>query len=66
MAINAKYVDKLDYRTYVLLGDGESAEGSNWEAAALAGINIRLAGPDTLSISCDETTTWSDLQGLVA
>src|ERR1051326_4596009 len=36
MAINAKYVDKLDYRTYVLLGDGESAEGSNWEAAALA------------------------------
>ncbi len=36
MALNAKYLDKLDYRTYVLLGDGESAEGSVWEAAALA------------------------------
>ncbi|MSR65054.1 MAG: transketolase [Verrucomicrobiae bacterium] len=36
MAINAKFVDKLDYRTYVLMGDGESAEGSVWEAAALA------------------------------
>jgi len=36
MALNAKYLDKLDYRTYVLMGDGESAEGSVWEAAALA------------------------------
>ena len=31
------HLDKLDYRTYVLLGDGECAEGSVWEAAALAG-----------------------------
>jgi transketolase len=30
-------LDGLDYRTYVLLGDGECAEGSVWEAAALAG-----------------------------
>jgi transketolase len=30
--------DKLDYNTYVLLGDGEIAEGSVWEAASLAGI----------------------------
>src|SRR3954453_11832791 len=29
---------QLDYRTYVLLGDGECAEGSVWEAASLAGI----------------------------
>jgi len=36
MAINAKYLDKLDYRTYVLLGDSEMAEGSVWEALALA------------------------------
>jgi transketolase len=36
MALNAKHLDKLDYRTYVLMGDGESAEGSVWEAAALA------------------------------
>ena len=36
MALNGKYLDKLDYRVYVLMGDGESAEGSVWEAAALA------------------------------
>ena len=31
--------DKLDYNTYVLMGDGEIAEGAVWEAASLAGIN---------------------------
>jgi transketolase len=36
MALNGKYVDKLDYKVYVLLGDGEIAEGSVWEAAELA------------------------------
>lgn len=36
MAINAKYLDKLPYTTYVLLGDSEMAEGSNWEAIQLA------------------------------
>ena len=35
MALNAR-LDKLDYRTYVLMGDGETAEGGVWEAAALA------------------------------
>lgn len=37
MALAAR-LDKLDYKTYVLLGDGEIAEGSVWEAASLAGI----------------------------
>jgi len=36
MALNAKYVDKLPYRTYVLLGDSEMAEGSQWEAIQIA------------------------------
>ena len=36
MALNGKYLDKSDYRVYVLLGDGETAEGGVWEAAALA------------------------------
>ncbi len=31
-ALAAKYLDKLPYRTYVLLGDSEMAEGSVWEA----------------------------------
>src|SRR5258707_9576325 len=37
MALCAR-LDKLDYRTYVLMGDGECAEGGVWEAASLAGI----------------------------
>ena len=36
MALNGKYLDESDYRVYVLLGDGETAEGGVWEAAALA------------------------------
>jgi transketolase len=36
MAMNAKYLDKLPYRTYVLLGDSEMSEGSQWEAIELA------------------------------
>ncbi len=36
LALNGKYLDKLDYRNFVLLGDGEMAEGSVWEAAELA------------------------------
>ena len=37
MALAAR-LDKLDYNTYVLMGDGEIAEGSVWEAASLAGV----------------------------
>jgi transketolase len=33
VALNARRIGS-DYRTYVLMGDGESAEGSVWEAAA--------------------------------
>jgi transketolase len=36
MALNAKYIDNLPYRTYVLLGDSEMAEGSQWEAMEIA------------------------------
>jgi transketolase len=35
MALNSKGFDHSDQRIYVLLGDGESAEGSVWEAAEL-------------------------------
>lgn len=41
MALNGKYLDKLAYRVYVLLGDGETAEGGVWEAAAMA-VHYRL------------------------
>jgi len=36
IALNGKYLDRLPYRTYVLLGDSEMAEGSQWEAIQLA------------------------------
>ncbi len=36
MALNAKYLDKLPYKTFVLLGDSEMAEGSVWEAMEIA------------------------------
>src|SRR6188472_3022005 len=35
IALNARRIQS-DYRTYVMLGDGESAEGSVWEAAEAA------------------------------
>ena len=35
-ALNAKYLDKLPYVTYILLGDSEMAEGSQWEAMEIA------------------------------
>ena len=40
MALNAR-LDQLTYRTYVLLGDSEMAEGSQWESIQLAA-NYRL------------------------
>jgi transketolase len=32
MALNGKYLDRLPYHVYVVLGDSEMAEGSIWEA----------------------------------
>jgi transketolase len=36
VAWNARQVDRTDQRAYVLLGDGEMAEGSVWEAVEIA------------------------------
>ena len=36
MALGARYLDKLPYRSFVLLGDSEMAEGSVWEAMEIA------------------------------
>ena len=35
MAFSTKFLDKIDNRIFVLLGDGEVAEGSIWEAAEI-------------------------------
>jgi len=36
MALNSRFLDRIDNRIFVLMGDGEVAEGSIWEAAAMA------------------------------
>jgi len=36
VALNSKYIDKVPHHTYVLLGDSEMAEGSQWEAIQIA------------------------------
>jgi transketolase len=36
MALNGKYLDKTGNQIFVLMGDGEAAEGSVWEAAEIA------------------------------
>jgi len=57
----AAHLDKLDYRTYVLMGDGECAEGSVWEAASLAGVrklNNLVAIVDVNRLGQSEATAF--------
>ncbi|HEY7286063.1 MAG TPA: transketolase [Vicinamibacterales bacterium] len=59
-ALNARRV-KSDYRTYVLLGDGESAEGSVWEAANVAAMDRldNLCGiTDVNALGQSRATMW--------
>ncbi len=49
MAWSDKNLDRSPARTYVLIGDGESVEGSNWEAAEVA----RHLGLDNLCAIVD-------------
>lgn len=42
MALNAMYLEKQSYKTYVLLGDSEMAEGSVWEAMEI-GAHYKLS-----------------------
>ena len=69
LAIAAKKMGQ-DYRTYVLMGDGELAEGSIWESAMAAGHykldNLcAIVDRNHLQISgCTETVmTLEDLKG---
>jgi len=61
MALCAQ-LDNLDYRTYVLLGDGECAEGAVWEAASLAGtyhLNNLVAVVDVNRLGQSQPTALS-------
>jgi len=59
-ALNARRIAS-DYRTYVLLGDGESAEGSVWEAANVAAMDRldNLCGiTDVNGLGQSRATMW--------
>ena len=61
MALNAQYLEKSDQRIYVLLGDGESAEGSVWEAAEIAsqyGLKQLCATVDVNRLGQSQPTIW--------
>ena len=56
MALAAK-IKKSNYRTVVLVGDGELQEGSNWEAAMFAGhhkLKNLIIIVDRNRLSCDD------------
>ncbi len=59
-ALNARRI-KSSYRTYVLLGDGESAEGSVWEAADVAtmdGLDNLCGITDVNGLGQSRATMW--------
>jgi transketolase len=59
-ALNARRI-KSDYRTYVLMGDGESAEGSVWEAADVAatdGLDNLCGITDVNALGQSRPTMW--------
>jgi transketolase len=60
IALNARRIGSA-YRTYALLGDGESAEGSVWEAAQVAarfGLDNLCAVTDVNALGQSQTTQW--------
>jgi transketolase len=60
IALNARRIES-DYRTYCLLGDGESAEGSVWEAAdvaALDKLDNLCAITDVNGLGQSQPTMW--------
>src|SRR5687768_10947824 len=61
IALNARRIGS-DYRTYVLLGDGETAEGSVWEAAQMAAhhnLDNLCAITDVNGFGQSRATQWS-------
>jgi transketolase len=61
IALNARRI-KSAYRTYVLLGDGESAEGSVWEAAnvgAADGLDTLCGITDVNGLGQSRPTMWN-------
>src|SRR5215475_9037043 len=68
-ALNARRI-KSEYRTYVVLGDGESAEGSVWEAAdvgAVDGLDSLCGITDVNGLGQSRPTMWGhDMESLAS
>jgi transketolase len=67
-ALNARRI-KSDYRTYCLIGDGESAEGSVWEAADVAaadGLDNLCGITDVNALGQSRPTMWRHDMGQFA
>jgi len=68
IALNARRIGS-DYRTYVLLGDGETAEGAVWEAAQVAAhhqLDNLCAITDVNAFGQSRATQWAhDLEAFV-
>lgn len=70
IALNAK-MDKRDYRTYVLMGDSETTEGSVWEAAQISAhykldnltaiIDVNRLGQSTETIIGHDTKKYAEI-----
>ena len=61
IALNARRINS-DYRTYVLLGDGETAEGAVWEAAQVAAhhqLDNLCAITDVNALGQSRATQWA-------
>jgi transketolase len=69
IALNARRIGS-DYRTYVLMGDGETSEGSVWEAgdmAACHGLDSLCGITDVNGLGQSGPTQWEhDLDALAA
>ena len=67
IALNARRIGS-DYRTYVLLGDGETAEGAVWEAADVAAfdkLDSMCAITDVNALGQSGPTQWQhDMESL--
>ena len=60
IALNARRINS-DYRTYALIGDGESAEGSVWEAAQVGAhhkLDSLCGVPDVNALGQSRQTQW--------
>lgn len=70
IALNAK-IDKRDYRTYVLMGDSETTEGSVWEASQISAhykldnlvaiIDVNRLGQSTETIIGHDTKKYAEI-----